>query len=198
MHHIDAVQIEYSPFAIDIESPSIALLKTCRELGVAIVAYAPLGRGFVTGQFQSPDDSATDDFRRFAPRFSKENFPKNLRLVDGLVEIAKMKGITAGQLTLAWLLAQGDDIFPIPGTKKIKYLEQNLGALNVELTVEEEKKIRSLVESAEVHGGRYPEGMEGLLLAETSLIIRRVCITELHISHSFNDVYKNTTLRWYI
>lgn len=167
VHHIDAVQVEYSPFAIDIENPNIALLKVCRELGVATVAYAPLGRGFVTGQYKSHDDFAEDDFRRFAPRFSKENFPKNLKLVDGLVEIAKNKECTPGQLTIAWLLAQGEDIFPIPGTKNIKYLEENLGALGVELAKEEEKEIRRLIEKAEVHGGRYPEGMEGTLFADT-------------------------------
>lgn len=167
VHHIDAVQIEYSPFAVEIENPNIALLKACRELGVATVAYSPLGRGFVTGQYKSPDDFAEDDFRRYAPRFSKENFPKNLKLVDGLVEIAKNKGCTPGQLTLAWLLAQGEDIIPIPGTKKIKYLEENLGALSVELTQEEEKEIRRLIENAEVHGDRYPEGMGGTLFADT-------------------------------
>jgi len=167
VHHIDAVQVEYSPFAIDIENPSINLLKTCRELGVAIVAYSPLGRGFVTGQYKSPDDFEEGDFRKFAPRFSKENFPKNLKLVDGLVEIAKKKGCTPGQLTLAWLLAQGDDIIPIPGTKKIKYLEENLGALDVKLTREEEKEIRDLVEKAEVHGARYPETMLDTLFADT-------------------------------
>ena len=103
-----------------------------------------------------------------APRFSKENFPKNLKLADGLVNLAKKKGCTSGQLTLAWLLAQGDDIIPIPGTKKIKYLEENLGALNVKLTSEEEKEIRQLVENAEVHGGRYPDGMESYLFADAA------------------------------
>ena len=103
-----------------------------------------------------------------APRFSKVNFPKNLKLADGLVNLAKKKGCTSGQLTLAWLLAQGDDIIPIPGTKKIKYLEENLGALNVKLTSEEEKEIRQLVENAEVHGGRYPDGMESYLFADTA------------------------------
>jgi len=168
VHHIDAVQIEYSPFAIDIEQPQIHLLETCRELGVATIAYSPLGRGFVTGAYKSPDDFEEGDFRKIAPRFSKENFPKNLRLVDGLVNLAKNKGCTPGQLTLAWLLAQGDDIIPIPGTKKIKYLEENLGALNVKLTSEEEKEIRQLVENAEVHGGRYPELMASYLFADAA------------------------------
>lgn len=167
VHHIDAVQIEYSPFCIDIESPQIGLLKTCRELGVATVAYSPLGRGFVTGVYRSPDDFEEGDFRKFSPRFSAENFPKNLKLVDGLVELAKKKGCTAGQLTLAWLLAQGDDIIPIPGTKKIKYLEENLGALDVKLTQGEEKEIRDMVEGAEVHGSRYPEAFLSYCFSDT-------------------------------
>lgn len=106
--------MEYSPFAMDIEDPKIALLKTCRELGVAVVAYSPLGRGFLTGAYRSPSDFEEGDFRKYAPRFSEENFPENLKLVDHLQEMAKKKGCTTGQITLAWLLAQGDDIFPIP------------------------------------------------------------------------------------
>lgn len=167
VHHIDAVQIEYSPFAIDIENSQIALLKTCRELGVATVAYSPLGRGFVTGAYRSPDDFEPNDFRRSQPRFSAENFPKNLKLTDGLVNLAKKKRCTAGQLSLAWLLAQGDDIIPIPGTKKIKYLEENLGALEVQLTADEEKEIRKLVEGAEVHGARYSAASVAHLFADT-------------------------------
>ena len=167
VHHISAVQIEYSPFTIDIENPQIALLKTCRELGVATVAYSPLGRGFITGQIRSPDDFEADDFRRMAPRFQGENFNKNLKLVDRLGEIAKKKGCTPGQLTLAWLMRQGEDIVPIPGTKKTKYLEENLGALKVKLTDEEDKEIRDVVEAAEVHGGRYPDEMMKTLFADT-------------------------------
>ena len=163
----DAVQIEYSPFAIDVENPQINLLKTCRELGVAVVAYSPLGRGMMTGAYTSPADFEEGDFRKYAPRFSKENFPKNLKLVEELQKIAKKKNCTAGQLTLAWLLAQGEDIIPIPGTKKIKYLEENLGALEVQLSEGEEKEIRALVEGAEVHGLRYPEVMVGHLFADT-------------------------------
>ncbi|KAE8448943.1 hypothetical protein EG329_008739 [Mollisiaceae sp. DMI_Dod_QoI] len=167
VHHIDAVQIEYSPFSIDIEQPDINLLKTCRELGVATIAYSPLGRGLLTGAYKSPSDFSPSDFRKFMPRFSAENFPKNLKLVDGLTSLAQKKGCTPGQLTLAWLLAQGEDIIPIPGTKKIKYLEENLGALQVKLSKEEEKEIRTLVEGAEVHGERYPEAMVGYLFAST-------------------------------
>jgi aryl-alcohol dehydrogenase-like predicted oxidoreductase len=124
-------------------------------------------RGFVTGAYRSPADFEEGDFRKFAPRFSEENFPKNLKLVDALTSISKKKGCTSGQLTLAWLLAQGDDIIPIPGTKKIKYLEENIGALKVTLTKDEEQEIRDLVEKAEVHGARYPEAMLGHLFADT-------------------------------
>ena len=167
VHPISAVQIEYSPFTIDIESSDIALLKTCRELGVAVVAYSPLGRGMLTGAYKSPADFEEGDFRAYAPRFSEENFPKNLKLVDELNEIAKKKGCTPGQLSLAWLLAQGPDVIPIPGTKKIKYLEENLAALDVTLTSSEIAEIRKAVESAQVHGQRYPEKMMGALFADT-------------------------------
>ena len=167
IHPISAVQIEYSPFTTDIESPSISLLKTCRDLGVATVAYSPLGRGMLTGAYKSPSDFEEGDFRRLSPRFSEENFPKNLKLVDAIGEIAKKKGCTPSQLTLAWLMAQGEDIIPIPGTKKVKYLEENLGALEVRLTEEEEGEIRKVVDQAEVHGERYPEAMMGRLFADT-------------------------------
>lgn len=168
VHHIDAVQVEYSPFSIDIETPQIDLLKTCRELGVGIIAYSPLGRGMLAGTYKSVADFEDGDFRKYLPRFSPENFPKNLKLVDGITAIANKKGITPGQLTLAWLLAQGDDIIPIPGTKKIKYLEENLGALDVKLSSDEEKEIRKLVEGAEVHGTRYPGVMVDYCYADTA------------------------------
>ena len=167
VHPISAVQIEYSPFSMDIEDPAIALLQTCRELGVATVAYSPLGRGFVTGQYKSPDDFEDGDFRKYSPRFSADNFPKNLELVDKLAVIAQKKGCTTGQLTLAWLMKQGEDIIPIPGTKKIKYLEENLGALDVKLSDGEDKEIREAVENAEVHGSRYPEMMMASLFGNT-------------------------------
>jgi aryl-alcohol dehydrogenase-like predicted oxidoreductase len=108
------VEIEYSPFALDIENSDIGLLSTCRELGVAIVAYSPLGRGMMTGAYKSPDDFEEGDFRKMIPRFSKENFPKNLKLVEELEAIAKKKGCTTGQLTLAWLIKQGEHVIPIP------------------------------------------------------------------------------------
>jgi len=168
VHHIDAVEIEYSPFSIEIESPQIALLKTCRELGVATVAYSPLGRGLLTGQYKSPSDFEAGDFRTFAPRFSEENFPKNLKLVDAIGALAKKKGCSPAQLSLAWVLDQGDDIFAIPGTQKIKYLEENMGALDVKLTSAEEKEMRSLIEGAEVHGGRYPEAISSFLFSDSA------------------------------
>ncbi|KAJ9661848.1 hypothetical protein H2201_006328 [Coniosporium apollinis] len=165
--HIDAVQVEYSPFALDIESDQIGLLKTCRELGVAIVAYSPIGRGMLSGTIRSPDDFEEGDFRKYAPRFSEENFPKNLKLVDEISALAKEKGCTPTQLTLAWLMAQGDDIFPIPGTTKVERLEENVGSLKVKLTKEEEQRIRKACEEAEVHGSRYPEAFSAALFADT-------------------------------
>ncbi|KAF2111439.1 NADP-dependent oxidoreductase domain-containing protein [Lophiotrema nucula] len=156
VYHIDAVQLEYSPFALDIESPEIDILRTCRELGIAVVAYSPLGRGFLTGQIRSPNDFENGDFRKFAPRYNQDNFPKNLKLVENLERIARKKGCTPGQLSLAWLLAQGDDIIPIPGTKKIKYLDENVGAINVRLSTDEIQQIRSEIERVEVVGDRYP------------------------------------------
>lgn len=161
------MQVEYSPFTTDIEDPHIALLQTCRELDVAVVAYSPLGRGFLTGQYKSRDDFEAIDARLGFPRFSEENFPKNLELVDKLGGLAKKKGCTAGQLTLAWLLAQGEDIIPIPGTKKIKYLEENWGAVEVVLTEEEKKEIRAAVDEADVHGDRAQEKLMASMLADT-------------------------------
>ena len=114
VHPIDVIQVEYSPFSMEIEDPKVDLLRTCRELGVTVVAYSPLGRGFLTGQIKSPEDFEEGDFRKHAPRYSKENFPKNLELVSNLEKYAAKKGCTTGQLALAWLLAQGDDIIPIP------------------------------------------------------------------------------------
>ncbi|PRP85493.1 hypothetical protein PROFUN_06862 [Planoprotostelium fungivorum] len=167
VHPIAAVQIEYSPFSLDIEDPQIALLKACRELGVAVVAYSPLGRGMLSGKFRSPADFASDDSRRYAPRFSEENFPKNLTLVDEISRIAEKKKVTPSQLTLAWLLAQGDDIIPIPGTTSIDRLNENLGSLSVQLTEEEKRDVRELAEKAEVHGARYPEAYSSALFADT-------------------------------
>lgn len=167
VHPITAVQVEYSPFALEIESQQIDLLKTCRELGVATVAYSPLSRGMLTGALKSLDDLEEGDFRRNAPRFSKENFPKNLKLVDQLTSIAEKKGVTPGQLTLAWLMAQGQDIFPIPGTTKVERLKENLGAFDVKLSEQEEKEIRKDVEAASIAGSRYPESFMKACYADT-------------------------------
>ena len=142
-------------------------MKAARELGVAIVAYSPIGRGMLGGQIRSPKDFEDGDFRKFAPRFNEENFPKNLELVDKISAIAKKKGVTPSQLTLAWILAQGDDFFPIPGTTNPKRVEENLGALKIKLTSEEEKEIRQACENAEQHGGRYPEAFSKALFADT-------------------------------
>lgn len=167
VHPISAVQIEYSPFSLDIETQQIGLLKTCRELGVAVVAYSPIGRGMLSGTLKSPADFEEGDFRKFSPRFSEENFPKNLELVKKIQTIAEKKGVTSSQLTLAWLLAQGGDVIPIPGTTKVERLEENLGSLKIELTEEEEGEIRKACENAEVAGGRYPEGFSKSLFADT-------------------------------
>ncbi|KAF2166837.1 hypothetical protein M409DRAFT_54617 [Zasmidium cellare ATCC 36951] len=167
VEHIDAVQIEYSPFSLDIESEEIGLLKTARELGVAIVAYSPIGRGMLGGQIRSPKDFEEGDFRSFAPRFNEENFPKNLELVDKITAIAKKKNGTPSQLTLAWLLAQGDDIIPIPGTTNLDRLKENVESLKVKLTKEEEHEIRQACQNAEVSGHRYPEGFAKALFADT-------------------------------
>lgn len=168
IHPIHAVQIEYSPFTLDIENASgTNLLATCRELGVATVAYSPLGRGVLTGQYKSAEDFGPGDWRRNMPRFSAENFPKNLELVDKLSAIAKMKGCTTGQLTLAWLMEQGPDVIPIPGTKKAKYLEENLGSLRVVLSEGEAGEIREAVEGCVTSGDRYPGVMAKVCFGDT-------------------------------
>ncbi|KAH6646555.1 aldo-keto reductase [Truncatella angustata] len=166
VHPISAVQMEYSPFTTDIEDPKIGVLEACRELGVAVVAYSPLARGLLTGQIQSRAHFEASDVRRYFPRFSEENFPKNLEIVKVLQEIAASKSCTAGQLALAWLLSQGDDIFPIPGTSKIKYLEENTAASIVELTQEDILRIRGLVENAAA-GAKWPDFMALALFADT-------------------------------
>jgi aryl-alcohol dehydrogenase-like predicted oxidoreductase len=168
VHPISAVQVEYSPFTLDIEDEQVGLLKAARELGITIVAYSPLGRGLLTGQFKSPDDFEENDFRRAIPRYSKENFPKILKLAEGLKRIGEKYGATAGQVALAWLLAQGDDIIPIPGTKKIKYLEENLVAAKIQLTPTDLNDVRAEAKMADTSNGpRYPVGMGELLFANT-------------------------------
>ena len=132
-------------------------MQTCRELGIAFVAYSPLGRGFLTGQIKKIEDFEEGDYRRFSPRFQGENFTKNLELVKKIGELAKEKGCTPAQLALAWVLAQGEFIFPIPGTKHIRYLEENLGAINVQLSQNELEEIERIAPKDVASGSRYPE-----------------------------------------
>jgi len=165
VHHIAAVQVEYSPFSMDIEQNG--LLEACRELGVAVVAYSPFSRGFLTGTIKSHDDFEPDDRRRVMPRYSKENFSKNMDLVQAITELATKKNATPGQLTLAWLMAQGNDIIPIPGTTKVKNFDENMGSLFITLTKEEEQEIRQKVQAAEITGDRYPKYMMGHLYVDT-------------------------------
>ncbi|KAJ7036068.1 NADP-dependent oxidoreductase domain-containing protein [Mycena alexandri] len=169
VHPIAAVQVEYSPFTLDIEDPKINLLNTARELGVKIVAYSPLGRGLLTGQYKSTDDFEDGDFRKLIPRYNATNFPNILKIADGLKAIGtKYNGATAGQVTLAWLLAQGDDIIPIPGTKKIKYLEENIAAGALTLTAEDVKAVRDVAAKADAtQGERYPPGLAEMMFVET-------------------------------
>ncbi|CAN5672336.1 aldo/keto reductase [soil metagenome] len=158
VHPITALQTEYSLWSRDVEDE---ILPTCRELGIGFVPYSPLGRGFLTGQIQSPDDFDEDDFRRGSPRFQGENFRKNLDLVERAREISSAKGVTPGQLALAWLLARGRDVVPIPGTKRRKYLEENVGSLDVELTEEDLRRIDEAAPAGAAAGERYPEaGMQ--------------------------------------
>ncbi|KAH6657188.1 aldo-keto reductase [Truncatella angustata] len=157
VHPIAAAQMEYSPFALQIESDQTNFLSTARELGVKIVAYSPLGRGFLTGAIKSREELDPSDSRFYHPRFSGEHFKDNLKLVEVLADIAKEKGITPGQLSLAWVLAQGEDIIPIPGTKRIKYLEENVEAVNIKLSKDDESKIRQAINSVGgSKGQRYP------------------------------------------
>ncbi|KAK3296488.1 NADP-dependent oxidoreductase domain-containing protein [Chaetomium fimeti] len=157
---IAAYQVEYSPWALEIEGPeSDDALQTCRELGISVFAYAPLGRGIMTGQLRSPDDFEPADIRRLLPRFNSENFAKNLLLVDRFKEMAARKGCTPGQLTIAWLMAQGGDVIPIPGTKNVRYLEENVGAAHVDVSAEEEREVREWLEEVGIAGIRVPPGL---------------------------------------
>lgn len=155
VHPISALQSEYSLWSRDQESNGC--LEACRRLGVAFVPYSPLGRGFLTGALKSADDFAIDDFRRFSPRFQGENFGKNLLLVEQVQTLAAEKGVTAGQLALAWVLAQGDHLIPIPGTKQRKYLEENVDALEVKLSASELAALQAIFPASAVAGLRYAE-----------------------------------------
>jgi aryl-alcohol dehydrogenase-like predicted oxidoreductase len=152
VHPITAVQTEYSLWSRD---PEDELLPTLRELGIGFVAYSPLGRGFLTGEITSVDDLAPDDFRRHVPRFQGENFQRNLNLVQEVRELAAAKGCTPGQLAIAWLLAQGPDIVPIPGTKRLRYLEENLAAVDVQLTDHDLASIEEVAPRGVTAGERY-------------------------------------------
>jgi aryl-alcohol dehydrogenase-like predicted oxidoreductase len=156
VHPISAVQSEYSLWTRD---PEDEVLQTCRELGIALVPYSPLGRGFLTGQIKRFEDLAEDDYRRQSPRFQGENFQRNLDLVQRVTEIARQKHCTAAQLALAWVLAQGEEIIPIPGTKRRKYLQENLGALEVTLTSADLAAIDEAAPKGSFAGLRYPEAM---------------------------------------
>jgi aryl-alcohol dehydrogenase-like predicted oxidoreductase len=161
IHPIAALQTEYSLWTRDPEDNGV--LSTCRELGIGFVAYSPLGRGFLTGQFQRFEDLAPDDYRRNSPRFQAENFQKNLDLVHKVEEIAKEKGCQPSQLALAWVMAQGEDIVPIPGTKRRKYLEENVGAVDIKLTKEDRSRINEVFPPDAASGQRYPEHMMALI-----------------------------------
>jgi aryl-alcohol dehydrogenase-like predicted oxidoreductase len=154
VHPISALQSEYSLWE---REPEDEIIPTLRELGIGFVPYSPLGRGFLTGQFKKFEDLAQDDFRRHSPRFQGENFQKNLDLVARITEIAAEKKANAAQLALAWVLAQGDDIAPIPGTKRRKYLEQNLAAVDIKLTPQELARINEAAPHGAASGARYPE-----------------------------------------
>ncbi|MDX2211988.1 MAG: aldo/keto reductase [Oculatellaceae cyanobacterium bins.114] len=156
VHPITALQSEYSLWARDIEAE---ILPTLRELGIGLVPYSPIGRGFLSGQIKTPDDFAADDFRRTLPRFQGENFYKNLDLVEQVKAIAAEKGATPGQLALAWLLAQGEDTVPIPGTKRRTYLEENIGAIDLTLTLDDLHRLEAVISKDLVAGDRYSQSL---------------------------------------
>ena len=160
VHPVSALQSEYSLWSRD---PEDEILPLCRELGIGFVAYSPLGRGFLTGRFRTMDDLPPDDYRRHSPRFQGENFRKNLDLVDRLTALARRRGCTASQLALAWVLAQGTDIVPIPGTKRREYLEENVAALAIQLNDTELAEIAAVAPRGVAAGPRYPEAMMKLV-----------------------------------
>ncbi len=160
VHRIAALQTEYSLWTRD---PEGEILATCRELGIGFVAYSPLGRGFLTGQFKKFEDLPEDDYRRHSPRFQGENFQKNLDVLRRVEEIAREKKCTPSQLALAWVLAQGSDIVPIPGTKRRKYLEENAAAFDVKLSSEELRRINEVFPPESAAGARYPDHIMALV-----------------------------------
>lgn len=160
VHPITALQTEYSLWTRD---PEDEIFPVVKELGIGFVAYSPLGRGFLTGAIKSPADFAADDYRQYTPRFQGENFTKNLQLVDTINELAKKWGVLAGQLALAWVLSQGNFIAPIPGTTKVKHIEENIAATEIRFTEEEIKQINELLPKGSASGTRYPESMMKIL-----------------------------------
>lgn len=156
VHPVTALQSEYSLWS---REPEDEMLQTCKELGIAFVAYSPLGRGFLTGQIKKVEDFEPTDYRRFSPRFQGENFDKNLQLVKKIEQLAQSKCCTTAQLALAWVSAHGEHIFPIPGTKQLTYLEENIGALNVHLDKKELDEIDAIAPKGAAAGMRYPEAM---------------------------------------
>jgi aryl-alcohol dehydrogenase-like predicted oxidoreductase len=156
VHPIAALQSEYSLWTRD---PEDEIIPTCRELGIGFVAYSPLGRGFLTGKIAKADELPADDYRRFTPRFQGVNYVKNMELVARVEEIAAQKNCKPAQLALAWVLAQGDDIVPIPGTKRRNYLEENVAALKVKLTLDDLRHLDELMPRGVAAGARYPEDM---------------------------------------
>jgi aryl-alcohol dehydrogenase-like predicted oxidoreductase len=162
VHPIAALQTEYSLWTRD---PEEEILPTCRELGIGFVAYSPLGRGFLTGQLTKFEDLEPDDYRRLSPRFQGDNFQKNLDLVKQVELMAREKGCQPSQLALAWVLAQGDDVVPIPGTKHRKYLEENIGALEIDLTIDDLRRLNEVFPTGAAAGQRYPEHMMSLVNA---------------------------------
>ncbi|KAJ6589460.1 Aldo/keto reductase [Mycena capillaripes] len=173
IHPIAAVQVEYLPFTLDIEDPKINLLNTARELGVKIVTYSPLGCGLLKGQYKSPDAFEETDFRKPIERYNATNFPNILKLADGLKTIsAKYGGASGGQVALVWLLAQGDDIIPIPGTKKIKYLKENIAAVTLTLSADDVQARFNIAAKADAaQGDRYPEAMVAQMFVETPALV---------------------------
>lgn len=161
VHPISALQSEYSLWSRDQQDNGC--LATCQRLGIAFVPYSPLGRGFLTGALKSPDDFGADDYRRHSPRFQGENFAKNLRLVEQVQALAAEKGVTAGQLALAWVLAQGDYIIPIPGTKRRTYLQENVEAVSVSLSAEELAALDTIFPADATAGLRYPKEVLAML-----------------------------------
>lgn len=161
VHPISALQSEYSLWSRDQQDNGC--LAACQRLGIAFVPYSPLGRGFLTGALQSPDDFGADDYRRFSPRFQGENFTKNLQLVEQVKTLAAAKGVTAGQLALAWVLAQGDYIIPIPGTKRRTYLQENVEAVSISLSADELAALDAIFPADAAAGLRYPKEVLAML-----------------------------------